>query len=316
MTDFFLTDTWSEPMLAIPSALWEGLGIGSGFLTPTPIRLPNGNVRVFGGVRDVNGRSAIHWADLNPITTAILDFSKEPCFDTRESLDFDTDGSILGDIFPYGDALGMFYVGFKRCADVKFRAFTGFATSHDLGLSWNKAYSPINELQQQVSNSDIFAVHNVKISNGEIEVLIALGDGWEEIMGNNFPRYSSFRAYGKTFEDLQISTENLLPQNPEIYRLGRPRFFRNSFSDNEYIVATGGKRDGDYRPYIFEKVRSKWVMSEKQFPILPGMSADFSVQVSYPAFIEIDHSTWIFFDGNNMGKSGSYLIRSNYKVSA
>jgi hypothetical protein len=315
MSDFFRTNTWSKPFLAIPSSLWEELGLGTGFLTPTPTKLPNGNIRVFGGVRDINGRSTIHWVDLNSMTSEVMNYSKRPCFDTRESLDFDTDGAILGDIFSYKGGLGMFYVGFKRYSDVKFRAFTGFAHSSDFGILWKKELSPINELQKRVNNSDIFAVHNVRVINDNVELLIALGDGWENIGGKNFPRYSSFRAFGKSFDDLEISAEVLLPQSPDIYRLGRPRFFRNSQGNIEYVVATGGKRDGDYRPYIFEKENDRWIISELQFPVLPGMNAGFALQVSYPAYVELDHSTWIFFDGDEMGKSGSYLIRSDEKAS-
>jgi hypothetical protein len=315
MVDMFRSRSWSEPTLAIPSSLWADIGIGSGFLTPTPTRLPNGNIRVFGGVRDLLGRSTINWVDLSPITASVLDYSKEPCLDTRNSGDFDTDGAILGDVFPYEDNLAMFYVGFKRYPDVKFRAYAGFAVSFNLGVTWEKQLSPITELQQRVNNSDIFAVHNVSIANGYIELLVALGDGWEEINSKSFPRYGSFLAHGKTFDVLEISTEVLLPQNPAIYRLGRPRYFGKFRNNTEYIVATGGKRNGDYRPYIFEKNSGVWEMSDLQFPILPGTGADFSSQVSYPANIEINNSTWIFFGGDEMGKSGSYLIRSNDKVS-
>ena len=314
MLDVFRSSSWSEPILAIPSSLWADIGIGSGFLTPTPTRLPNGNIRVFGGVRDLFGRSTINWVDLDQTTAKLLDYSKEPCLDTRSSGEFDTDGAILGDIFPYKNYLAMFYVGFKRYPDVKFRAYTGFAVSFDSGITWEKQRSPISKLQEGVHNSDIFAVHNVRITDDYIELLIALGSGWEEINGKSFPRYSSFLAYGNSFDGLKISSEALLPQNPEIYRLGRPRYFLNSGNNNEYILATGGKRNGDYRPYIFEKKSDIWIISELEFPILPGMGTDFTSQVSYPAYIEINNSVWIFFNGDEMGKSGSYLIRSKDKV--
>jgi len=315
MLDVFQSRSWSEPLLAIPSYLWADIGIGSGFLTPTPTRLPNGNIRVFGGVRDLFGRSTINWIDLDQVTASILDFSKEPCLDTRNSGEFDTDGAILGDIFPYNNCLAMFYVGFKQYPDVKFRAYTGFAVSVDLGKTWEKQQSPISKLQESISSSDIFAVHNVRTTNGFIELLIALGASWEEINGKSFPRYGSFLAHGNSFDGLKISSEVLLPQNPEIYRLGRPRYFFNSRNNNEYILATGGKRNGDYRPYIFQKESDTWKMSKLEFPILPGMGTDFISQVSYPATIEINNSVWIFFDGDEMGKSGSYLIRSKDKVS-
>lgn len=315
MLDVFQSNSWSEPLLVIPSSLWADIGIGSGFLTPTPTRLPNGNIRVFGGVRDLFGRSTIHWIDLDQATANVLDYSKEPCLDTRNSGEFDTDGAILGDIFPYNNCLAMFYVGFKRYADVKFRAYTGFAVSVDSGITWEKQQSPISKLQESNHTSDIFAVHNVRITNGFTELLIALGTGWEEINGVSFPRYSSFLAYGNSFDSMKISSEALLPQSPEIYRLGRPRYFSNSQNNNEYILATGGKRNGDYRPYIFEKESDRWIMSNLKFPILPGMGTDFTSQVSYPTCIEINNSVWIFFDGDEMGKSGSYLIRSADKVS-
>jgi hypothetical protein len=314
MSTFYRNKKWSEPYLIIPSTLWEDLKIGSGFLTPTPINLPDGNVRVFGGVRDELGRSSIHWADLDIFSEKVLDYSRIPCLDTRESQDFDTDGAILGDIFAYKDALGMFYIGFKLDHEVKFRAYTGFAISNDFGLTWTKSTSPITSLEANVESNDIFAVHSVNISPDSIELLIAIGDSWEVIDGVKYPKYSSYRAHGNTFEDLILESIPLLPQSQNIYRLGRPRFFFDSNKEIEFILATGGRRDGDYRPYIFEKKNGSWDNSHLEFPVLPGEDSRFSLQVSYPSQIHVQNSNWIFFNGDQMGRTGCYFMRSSNEI--
>jgi len=317
MLDIFIPDNWSKPILAIPSSIWENLGVGFGFLTPTPIAISTDIVRVFGGVRDREGRSTINWIDLDSKTAEILDYSRSPCLDTRDSGEFDSDGAILGDVFWYASQLCMFYIGFEKSENVKFKAYTGFATSNNLGLSWQKKFSPALENLKSQMSSEIFAVHSVKLSENYAELFIAIGDGWQKINGESFPRYKTYKAEGKNFESLKLDTDILLPQSDEIYRLGRPRLFQEPNGNTKYILATGGKLNGDYRPYIYKETFGKWHLTNEQFPVRPSSHLDFSKQVSYPTHIISNNSLWFFFNGDNMGSLGGYLIKNvNYYESS
>lgn len=306
MKSFLGIDNWADPSLAIPSTLWESIGVGYGFLTPTPIMIANHEIRVFGGVRDNQGRSAIHWVDIDAKTLKINDYARLPCFDTRDSLDFDTDGAILGDINLQGTKLIMYYIGFKKSTTVKFQAFTGLAESTDFGESWVKVPTPFDYLHQSLINCDIFAIHSARRVENRYEFFVAVGTGWESISGEQFPRYKSYFLEGKDFEALSLSSSPVLPDIDDVYRLGRPRLFHLPPTGQEFLIATGGRPSGDYRPYVFSKSESGWSLDENQFCIEPGFAADFSLQVSYPAPIAFDNRVIVFFNGDQMGKLGAF----------
>jgi len=306
MRSFLGIDDWVAPSLAIPSSLWETIGIGYGFLTPTPIRITEQIIRVFGGVRDSLGRSAIHWADFDTSTLKVIDYARSPCLDTRGSLDFDTDGAILGDIYFQGAKMLMYYVGFKKSEKVKFQAFTGQAESTDFGKSWTRLQPPFNYLHEDIDGCDIFAIHSARQVADRIEFYAAVGTSWEFINDNQFPRYQSYLLQGNNLDSLEFSSSPLLPEIDDVYRLGRPRVFQMPVSREEFLIATGGKRNGDYRPYVFSKTDANWSLDQNQFCIEPGYSADFSLQVSYPALIQDKNQIIVFFNGDEMGKKGAY----------
>lgn len=306
MKNFLGIEAWSVPSLVIPSGLWESQGLGYGFLTPTPIWVSTHLIRVFGGVRDSLGRSAIYWVDLDSTSLSVVDFGEAPCLDTRGSLDFDTDGAILGEIYSEGSSLKMLYVGFRKSKDVKFQAFTGLAESTDLGKSWKKLKSPFAYLYEGKQACDIFAIHSVRKNERQLEMYLAVGTGWETISGNQYPRYKTFILKGKHLDSLELSSESILPELNGVYRLGRPRFFESVATGEKFLIATGGKRNGDYRPYVFSRINHVWKLHENQFIIEPGYSDNFSTQVSYPAPIQELNRIIVFFNGDNMGKQGAY----------
>jgi hypothetical protein len=306
MQSFLGIDNWANPSLAIPSSLWESIDVGYGFLTPTPILISDDVIRVFGGVRDNQGRSAIHWVDIDARTLKVMDYARFACFDTRDSLDFDTDGAILGDIESQGSKLLMYYIGFKKSAAVKFQAFTGLAESTDFGKSWVKVPAPFSYLHENFLGCDIFAIHSARRVENRYELYVAVGTGWEYISGKQFPRYKSFTLEGEDFDTLTLSSIPVLPDLVDVYRLGRPRLFHMPRTGQEILIATGGKPSGDYRPYVFSKLESEWCLDQNQFCIEPGYSADFSLQVSYPALIEYKDRVIVFFNGDQMGRRGAF----------
>ncbi len=297
-------NNWANPKLAISSALWE---LGTGFLTPTPVILPNQTLRIFGGVRDVAGRSVICWADIDPVSLEAVNFSETPCFDTRDSGDFDTDGAILGDVYLLDGILSMIYVGFRKSRKIKFQAFTGLATSTDFGISWTKQDSPFTQFHQKVPKTDIFAVHSKNNHENGIEYFVAIGNGWEIINQVQYPKYQTYSLSGESQESLELSSAPVITLSNEVYRLGRPRYFFSQDFQEEYLLATGGKRDGDYRPYVFKKIQNEWVLSDEQFMINPGLLSGFMKQVSYPSVIEYDNKLLVFFNGDDMGQAGGYV---------
>jgi hypothetical protein len=293
--------------LLIPATLFpNNLAVG-GFLTPTPYLLPNGLTRIFGGARDSNGRSRIMWVDLDPITLEVTKVAKEPILDLGVPGTFDSNGMILGDIKndKKSGLVLLTYVGFSNYPTVKFRAYSGLAVSKDDGESFQKVSSePMISKEEFKLKTSIVAIHNMEFNESGIKLLAAIGSGWEIIAGNPYPKYEVWSFSGLDLDSLSLSNGPIFSNPENVYRLGRPRSYTLD-SGEEIVIATGGKVDGDYRPYFFKNEGGTgYRRIEMDYPVKPGISRHATIQAAYPVHISSRDGNVALFNGNFMGKAG------------
>lgn len=304
---------WTTPELAIDAAVLPRSLAVSGFLTPTPVLGDDGTVRVFGGMRDASGVSRIGWADIDIKSRELVNVCDHPALDVGAPGHFDSNGVILGDLVtdPATGDLVMAYVGFSTFPTVKFRAFSGLATSSDGGCTFRRVgLGPWLGDASWERPTSIMAVHCLRQSgDGGWSALIAVGDGWESIGARVYPRYFTVEATGPDLASLTVVPEPLLPVPDGVYRLGRPRFAPHG-DGPPAIVATGGRRSGDYRPYAFIQSDGAWLPADEPLPIAPGCSPFAQVQAAYPAHVVIDSEVWVFFNGDDMGRAGALVTRA------
>lgn len=304
---------WTAPELAVDVAAFPDSLAAGGFLTPTPVLHDSKTVRVFGGMRDAAGVARVGWVDIDIATRRLVDVCDRPCLGVGEPGAFDANGVILGDVVtdPVTGDLLMAYVGFSMFPTVKFRAFSGLAKSCDGGRTFERVTrEPWLGAESCGSPTSIVAVHALRrLKDSTWTALVAVGDGWESIDGLQYPRYFTVSASGYDLATLSIARESLLPIPDGVYRLGRPRFVPNGPGDPA-IVATGGRRDGDYRAYVFARAAGRWVQSKAVPPVVPGCSPLAQIQAAYPAHIVADSEVWVFFNGDAMGRAGALLTRA------
>ncbi len=301
---------WTRPELAIPSAVFPNDLARLGFLTPTPLLVDERTIRVYGGMRASSGISRIGWAEIDLSTRKISRVSLEPAIDLGLSGEFDDHGMILGDVSvdPQSGEVILVYVGFQMVPGVKFRAYSGLARSSDGGQTFSRDPESLVLGQNHFNfSTDIAAIHSVRTVKGGWEALVAIGDGWESINSAPFPRYNVFQAHGKCLHSLQIDQDPLLSMPHSTYRLGRPRLFAGGGGDT-VIVATGGKRDGDYRPYAFKNSPEGFRSHPMEWPVYPGCSDLARRQAAYPTQITTESEEWVFFNGDSMGRAGALVI--------
>jgi hypothetical protein len=272
-------------------------------LTPTPYRLDEDTIRVYAGFRDSEGVSRIGYVDVRADDpTAIVGVSTEPALDIGRGGCFDDNGMILGDVIDAPGGLHMFYVGFQRVAKAKFLAFTGLAVSVDGGRHFERVQeTPL--LDRAPGRSTIAAVHSVVRENGRWRLWYAVGDDWEDIRGQPYPRYHI--RYVETDDLAAIPREDrvcLLPRGNE-YRIGRPRVYR---FDGEYVMYfTRGTVTGEYFPGVaYSDDGVHWGRRDSQLGIeLSGSGWD-SRTLCYPALIRQREKLLMFYNGNDMGVDG------------
>lgn len=297
---------WQTPIHVAASERTPG--VGTGFLTPTPVKYAD-SVWVLGSPRDERGRGHICAMEivLGPKGTVSTESEAALLLPPGEPGNFDENGAILGDVINVPDrGVSIAYVGFADSVGQKFAARTGVACVElDDGIVQRPVGAtrihPVEEMPL------IEALHAVRVTDDGFDVLYCVGNPWEFIDGAPFPSYDVYRASGSDLENLRGNTNPLLPRPHGVYRLGRPRWFPQE-DGQDVIVATGGRRDGDYRPYVFREHSSGgFVLVENAFPFLPGDFPWCKIQLSYPCVAVVDDDTALMvMNGDRMGEAGFF----------
>lgn len=272
-------------------------------LTPTPYRINDQLIRVYAGFRDGDGVSRIGYVDVRADDpSSVVHVSPKPVIELGRDGCFDDNGMILGDIVDTPDGLYMFYVGFQRVAKAKFLAFTGLAVSRDGGEHFHrKQEAPI--LDRAQGRNTIGAVHSVLREGDRWRLWYAVGDDWEYIDGQPFPRYHI--RYVETDDLAAIPRGDVVclrPRGSE-YRIGRPRVYR---MDGGYVMYfTRGNVTGEYFPGLaYSADGIHWERRDEALGLSLSPSGWDSRVICYPALIRQRDKFLMFYNGNDMGLDG------------
>ncbi len=282
----------------------NGTWFANSALTPQPFRMADGTIRVFAGFRDNGGASRIGYVDLDSADPVrIIGVSREPVLDLGRNGCFDDNGVILGDVVATPNGVYLFYVGFQLVKKAKFLAFTGVAVSVDGARTFKRlSESPI--LDRAAGQSTIGAVHTARYENGTWRLWFAQGDDWEIINGTAFPRYHI--CYTETTDLLNIPRTSKVCVKPQAdeYRIGRPKVYQ--LADGSFMMyATRGTVSGGYTPCLFISPDGiEWQRQEERTGLPLSESGWDSQTLCYPALLKNSDSTFMVYNGNQMGLNG------------
>jgi hypothetical protein len=277
-------------------------------LTPTPVSLTEGLVRVYAGFRDDAGVSRIGWVDLRADDPRRVErVCRRPALDIGEPGCFDDNGVILGDVVHDDGDLLMFYVGFQLVARVKFLAFTGLARSEDGGDTFQRVQqSPI--LDRSPDGLCFRAVHTAMREGDTWRAWCGVGSGWATIGGTPYPSYTSACYEGTSPTSFASTRRGALEHVGDEYRIGRPRVYRAPFGYRMFY--TVGTLRGTYLPGYAESADgSRWVRKDADVGIAPSEGGWDSSSLSYTALFEASEKTYMVYNGNEMGRDGFGLAR-------
>jgi hypothetical protein len=260
-------------------------------------------IRVYAGMRDNRGVSRIGYVDVAADDPAsIKGVSSEPVLDIGIAGTFDDNGVILGDIVVHDNSIYMYYVGFQLAGKVKFLAFTGLALSRDGGISFQR-YSNAPILDRCNDALYFRAIHSAMFENGIWKVWCGVGSDWVWIEEIPYPKYN-IRYYesadGVHFPEIGAvcidNTENE-------YRIGRPRVIK--VNGIYRMFYTKGNLKREYLPGCAESTDGiNWVRKDEEIGIAPSDIGWDSTQLCYPAILQYKDRIYMFYNGNDYGKSG------------
>lgn len=271
-------------------------------LTPTPTIRKNGLIRVFAGFRDERGVSRIGAVDLDPENpTRVLHVSRTPVLDIGQAGAFDDNGVIMGDVIEDGEGLLMFFIGFQLVANVKFLAFTGAARSVDGGDTFHRvSNAPV--LDRCDRGLYFHAIHSVMRDGDQLRAWCGTGNAWQDIGGKPFPAYGVSEVHGGVDGFSRTPRVCIEPVGNE-YRIGRPRVYRTEGLWRMFY--TVGTRQGSYLPgYAESRDGVTWARRDEEVGLSLSPSGWDSTALSYPALLTVGRKTWVFYNGNEMGKTG------------
>ena len=272
-------------------------------LTPTPFLINNDTIRVFAGFRDSGGISRIGYVDLDSRDPShIIKISEKPALDIGTPGAFDDNGVILGDILQVDNKIFMYYVGFQKPEKVKFLAFSGLAISEDNGETFHR-YKRSPVIDRSDKGLFIGAIHSViRETENKFRAWVALGNGWEIINDNPYPRYDIHHVESKDGIHFNEPTFCIGCRDDE-YRIGRPRVWKEQGLYRMHY--TKGTRQGDYFPGYAESNNGlNWKRRDDSLGISLSNKGWDSRHLCYPALLKCKNRTYRFDNGNDMGKDG------------
>lgn len=281
------------------------------FMTPTPVALEGGIIRVFGGFRDNAGVSRIGYIDVSTDNPSnIIDICTQPVLDTGLPGMFDDNGMILGDVVfnPKTSSWLMFYVGFQLVQQAKFLAFTGIAESKDCLKFERVSNTPFMD---RVSDEPyIRAVHGVNVNDESLELWYSADDGWYTSDKGVFPKYYVRRAISSLSGTLDPnSIQTVLTPAADEYRLGRSRV--HNLSENTRLMTfTMCKSDlvGFGCGAALSSDGGKNWSRDDSLLGFDGLDHVLLQDVTYPALLKSGDKVYMFYNRGDFGKSGLYYL--------
>lgn len=269
-----------------------------------PCRLKKTVLEFSGGVRDEAGISRIKYIDVserNPCD--ILKISEHLSLDVGNSGCFDDNGMILGDIIPVGEKLYMYYVGFQHVQKVKFLAFSGLAISEDQGESFQR-YSETPILERTTSGRYGRCIHTVLYDKGTFKCWYAVINGWKTIGGISYPVYNIW--YTESKDGIHFPQEDkvlCIDVKDSEYRIGRPKVYK---TDKGYeMFYTRDLVTKEYLPgYAISRDGINWERKDNEIGLFKSSEGWDSEMACYPVKYKARSKTYIFYNGNGMGKTG------------
>ena len=272
-------------------------------LTPTPLMLNDDVIRVYAGFRDDLGVSRIGYVDLDATAPSkVLNVSQKPVLDIGIPGTFDDNGLILGDVIKLNNRVYMYYIGFQLVAQVKFLAFTGLAISEDGGSTFNRiSNAPVMDRSEE----GLFfrAIHSVLYENGVWKCWYGVGSDWSVINGGSYPKYNIRYIESGDGINFGPSGEVCVTFEGDEYRIGRPRV--SKVDDVYRMHYTIGTLSGTYLPGYAESIDGvSWKRLDSDVGITPSSGGWDSKALSYATPIAYKDKEYLFYNGNDMGKTG------------
>jgi hypothetical protein len=275
-----------------------------GAMIPTPIFYSGGIIRVFLTFLDKYGLGRTGFVDLDRRNlNNVLRVSQKPIFDIGKPGTFDENGCLTCSVVRVSDEEYYFYyAGFELGQKIRYRLLSGLAITNNNFELKKKFNTPVLERNRAELHfrGGPFCIKDY----GIFKMWYVAGSEWVIIDGKSMPRYVikyiessdgiNWVGEGKVCIDIQSDKE---------HGFGRPYVIK----DNEvykmyYSIRV--RRKGYRLGYAESKDGKEWIRMDSEIGLDVSKSGWDSEMICYSAIIKDEGKVYMFYNGNQFGKSG------------
>jgi len=272
-------------------------------LQPTPLLLDNGVIRVFIGMRDDEGVGRVGFVDVsahNPLE--VVGVSQEPCLDIGIPGAFDENGVIPCAVVQREEGIFLYYAGYQLGHKVRFLAFSGLAVSNDGGTSFvRNAKVPVID---RTDDEMLFrAIHSVMYDGGKWKAWYGAGNGFLTGKNKTLPCYNI--RYMESEDGIHFPREGkvVLDIRNDEHRVGRPYVIK--VNDVYKMFFGAGSETEPYKlAYAESSDGISWIRKDLELGLSLSPYGWDSQMMAYPATVFWNDRLYMFYNGNDYGRSG------------
>jgi hypothetical protein len=271
---------------------------------PTPLLLPDGNIRVYVAFLDRDRVGRVGHVDVRgDDPRRVLAVSAEPVLDVGEPGTFDDNGVTPTSVVGHGGKKYLYYVGWQLGVRVKYYLFTGMAVSEDGGDTFTRL-KRTPALERSDRELFVRTAAHVRLDGGRWRMWYVGGSAWVDVNGRPQPSYSV--RYLESPDGLTWPAEGrvcLSFDAGQEFGLGRP-----------YVIGEDGcyrmwysirSADKGYRLGYAESADGvEWVRQDARVGIDVSASGWDSQMICFGAVLRSAGDTFLFYNGNNYGETG------------
>ena len=297
---------WHKIGLVFDPELIKGLNY-SAALVPIVEVLDEANdlLRVYYSPRDSLNRSVLMYFDININNPSeILNYAKEPLFTGGKLGTFDDNGVIACSFVDIGDQKFLFYQGWNLTVTVPFISSIGIAEVKNDGIH-RLGDGPIitRSLHEPHSCASPFVMYE----DGIFRMWYVSLDKWESDEGN--PKHFYDIKYAESTDGIaweRFGKGVITYQNDNEYAFGRPFVLKEHgiykmwycFRGDSYRVGYAESPDG-----------KSWVRKDDLVGIDVSVEGWDSEMIEYATIFDYKGQRYMFYNGNDYGKSGVGLAQ-------
>lgn len=299
-----------------PASIINTTWAASGARLPTPLRICTDTYRVYFAARCPENFSRIGYLDIyfNENNAFVQSYSTSPSLDLGDVGMFDEHGSLPSAVLQLDDRLLMFYTGWRRCVQESFfQASIGIAESYDNGITFNRLFKgPI--LGQNIYDPTLAASPTIFIKDERIFLVYCSGKNWIYHSQGPWPRYLLQAREVLCLNTFRLSDPiDLVSLDAEHFNQTRGQIISHNAGYSLILCAT----NGSHMPYHLYSS-----FSANRFPLFTDRpqlitaydQLDGACQMQcYPAVIEADGCSMLFFNGNQYGKD-SFFVDDQFHI--